>query len=153
MKSLIRAVAPAVVLLALTSCANAGNQADRPSHDTAPSTGSTSTAPTTDQPSPANATRVVVVRSGGLTGERTTRTFAADVPPPTGYTRADVRSTLATASDPALVHLELSRPDTFCCDRYQYDVTIGYADGSSKRFSTVDGAAWPPPFKALMRTV
>jgi hypothetical protein len=64
-----------------------------------------------------------------------------------------VRHALRAASAPGLARTELPTPTSWCCDRYRFRITIRYANGSTKRFSTVDGEPWPPVFRALVRAV
>jgi hypothetical protein len=79
--------------------------------------------------------------------------FKAGARPPLGKTVADVRTALRAASDPALLPIRLVMPDNACCDRYEYVITIMYANGSTKRFATVDGEPWPTAFRTFMRAI
>jgi hypothetical protein len=73
--------------------------------------------------------------------------------PPEGKTKVDVRQVLRVASNPTLHAIELTTPTNSCCDRYVYTITITYSDGSTKRFSTVDGEPWPPVFRTFIRAI
>jgi hypothetical protein len=94
-----------------------------------------------------------VVRDGGLKGGRAQWTFARGGAPPAGHTDADVRRALRAASASELARVHLRTPATSCCDRYRFLIVIRYANGSTERFSTVDGDPWPPAFRALVRAV
>lgn len=98
-------------------------------------------------------TAVSVVREGGLKGGRVQRTFSLHGAPPPGHTSADVRDALRVAAAPELARIVLVTPASECCDRYRFLITITYANGATKHFSTVDGEPWPPAFRALVRAV
>jgi hypothetical protein len=133
--------------LLLTGCG--GQHAASGSPDT-----SGQTRPGTTHPTSApggEVTTVRVVRDGGLKGGRVERTFSRDSAPPPGHTTADVRDALRVAAAPELAHLVLPSPASRCCDRYRFLITITYANGATRRFSTVQGEPWPPAFRALVR--
>jgi hypothetical protein len=88
-----------------------------------------------------------------LKGGRVKWTFTRGGAPPAGHTDADVRRALRAASAPQLARVDLPTPASSCCDRYRFLITIRYANGSTKRFSTVDGEPWPPVFRVLVRAV
>ncbi len=135
--------------LLLTGCG--GQHAASGSHDTTGQTGPGSTHPTSAPGGEVAAVRVV--RDGGLKGGRVQRTFSRDGAPPSGRTAADVRDALRVAAAPELAHIVLPKPASRCCDRYRFRITITYANGATRHFSTVEGEPWPPAFRALVRAV
>jgi hypothetical protein len=139
-----------MVVLALEACGSSNRVAPGP-RERASSMPTTSigASPSTG----GRATAVSVIRSGGLKGGRVAIVYKDGAGPPEGKTAADVRQALRAASDPALLPIRLVPPDNPCCDRYEYVITITYANGSTKHFSTVDGEPWPPAFRAFMRAI
>ncbi len=97
----------------------------------------------------AAAKQVTVRQSGGLKPVETTVVFAADQPPPDGFTEADVAAILKAAADPTL-KTPPSTPRDTCCDRFVYRISISYPDGTSTTFTTVDGAPMTPAVSRLL---
>lgn len=94
---------------------------------------------------------VTLRRGGGLKPSTVSRVFAADKPPPPGFTRAEVQAVLAAASSFEASDAELAPvPRNTCCDRYGYEVTIDRVDGGSTSYSTIDGLKQPPSFARLL---
>lgn len=82
------------------------------------------------------------------------RVFSAGEPPPSGYDDADVNTVMAAARAFVAADEDVSPvPRDTCCDRYTYRVTLGYADGTSKSFTAVDGVRQPKAFELLLRAV
>jgi hypothetical protein len=135
--------------LLLTGCG--GQHAANGPHDTTGQTGP-GTTHTTRAPG-GEVTAVRVVRDGGLKGGRVQRTFSLNGAPPPGQTTADVRDALRVAAAPELARIVLPKPASRCCDRYRFLITITYANGATKHFSTLEGEEWPPAFRALVRAV
>jgi hypothetical protein len=119
-----------------------------------PTTGQTRPGTTHTTGSPGGEVSAVsVVREGGLKGGRVRRTFSLHRAPPPGHTRADVRAALRVAATPELARIVLPTPASRCCDRYRFLITITYANGATKHFSTVEGEPWPAAFRALVRVL
>lgn len=83
-----------------------------------------------------SATRIVLERTGGFAGEQTS--FAVD--------RSTVggRRPLRMAGSREFMWLRSSyQPQSSCCDRFSYRVTVSYRGGYRKTVSTVQGARAP----------
>lgn len=113
--------------------------------------------PSATESSTASATEVVSVslrRTGGLKPVTVTRQFSADAAPPEGFSPADVDRVLRVANAfVASGAVPKPLPANTCCDRYVYTVTLGYADGSSDTFETIDGQRQPPAFQTLVQAL
>lgn len=100
------------------------------------------------------ATKVVYEQSGGVAGIHVRVVVAASKPPPPGFTEEKVAAVLDAASNPALRRLQMTPlPKDTCCDRFGYDVTVTWADGSSRAFTTLSGVDQPPLFDDLLGTL
>jgi hypothetical protein len=93
-------------------------------------------------------------RSGGLKPINVSRIFSTRTAPPKGYTAADVDQVIFAAqrfvgSGASVRPIVVSA----CCDRYTYAITIVWANGHSKTFTTTDGVAQPKLFDLLLRAV
>lgn len=100
------------------------------------------------------ATKVVYEQSGGIAGIYVRVVVAVSKPPPPGFTEEKVAAVLDAASNPALRQLEMTPlPKDPCCDRFGYDVTVTWADGSSRAFTTLSGVDQPPLFDDLLSTL
>ena len=99
------------------------------------------------------AKQVTVVRSGGLKPSRITTVFAADRPPPEGFSAADVAAVLRAAADPALKSAPSTAPTAPCCDQYTYRVTVLYPDSTSLVFSLTQGLDAPQAQEHLVHLV
>lgn len=96
----------------------------------------TPAAPAAAGPAGSPATRIVLERAGGFTGD--TVSFAVD--------RSTVggREPLRLAGSPAFRRLRGSYlPAHTCCDRFTYRVTVTWRGGHRKTVSTVQGATAP----------
>lgn len=83
-----------------------------------------------------SATKIVLDRSGGLAGEKTS--FVVD------RTTVGGRSALQSATSYKFKWLRNSyQPKNSCCDRYAYRVTVSYRGGSRKTVTTVQGSSAP----------
>lgn len=134
-----------VVLVALSACAT-----EPGSHDgSAPAT---SAEPASTPTADVAATEVRYVRSGGLRGEVTSYTFAAEGAPPPGFTRKQQQRVLSAAAAPELRALTPGAPPkTLCCDRFSYEVTVTWSDGQRRTFRSTEGVDAAPALAALLR--
>lgn len=108
----------------------------------------------TPEPAHAPAETVIVVRGGGLAGGSTTWRVAAGAVPPSNISRADARRVLRIAGSPAFRSMQgLTVPAGLCCDRFLYDITVHYADGSVRHFKTADGLDRPVPLGQLLEAI
>ncbi len=143
--------------LGLALTAACGSQSSS-SGDPASSVGTSSTAPggatTTGNDPAAEASQAVAVslrRTGGLRPVDVRLSYSADGPLPAGTTQAELDDILSAASDPALRTVDMAPvPKNACCDLQSYQVTVSYADGSTKSFATVDGVQQPQVFEKLL---
>jgi hypothetical protein len=99
------------------------------------------------------ARQVTVIRSGGIRGGEATFVFALDHAPPQGFTSSDVKAVLKAAADPMLKQVTTTPPGTTCCDRYTYQLTVKYPDGSTHSYSAVQGSHQPAPLAHLLDLV
>ena len=148
-----------VLLLCIAGCADTDPSVD-PSASSGPEETSSSTPGSGPDSSPApdsdgvDATSVSYTRSGGLRPTKLHVVFAADQPPPEGYTQADVDQILRTASDPRFRDLQMEpMPANPCCDLYSFNVTITWEGGQTRTFSSVDGVDQPALFDKLLRDI
>lgn len=94
---------------------------------------------------------VALRQSGGLKPVSVNRVFTADAAPPKGFSAADVDAAIAAAEAFTDSGAEVTpMPQDTCCDRYEYDITITYADGSSTTIQTIDGLRQPAEVRALV---
>ncbi|MEP6667099.1 MAG: hypothetical protein ABJA81_11685 [Nocardioidaceae bacterium] len=136
-----------VLVAACFGCA-AENSAKSPSPRESGSSTTESTSAPDDQ---MHAVSVSFRKSGGLKPVAERTVFAADVSPPAGYTASDVDKVLTAASDPRLEDLDMTpMPSDTCCDRQTYEVTITWADRSTRTFTTIDGIQQPKLFEDLL---
>lgn len=151
MRNIARILATVSVLVVVSACGTDSGGDD----GTASSNSQSSTSP--DESSDDSGSAVVSVslhRTGGLKPVTVNRVFSADTAPPPGYDEGDVTAALAAASNFTRAGIQVTPvPSNTCCDRYTYDVTITYADGSSKRFTTIDGLQQPKVFAMLLQAV
>ncbi len=149
MKKLMRRLIPVLCLVAITGCGTTD----------ATSTAADDTGPTTSGSTPTNATTphrpaitsVSYRRGGGLKPTTVTRIFTADGTPPDGFTAADVDQVLDAAQTFAeSQEVVKPLPANVCCDRYIYNVTISWSDGTTKTFASVDGQRQPKAFESLL---
>jgi hypothetical protein len=144
-------VVTAVAVLALTAACGSEESSPQAGTDTASTHTSSGTTSTSAGDGETQAVQVVLRRTGGLRPTQLTLVYAADTPPPGNATEADVHDVLAAASNPALHDADMTRvPKNTCCDRQFYSVTITYADGSTRTFSTLDGLQQPKVFERLL---
>ena len=144
--SSLTASAVALALLVLTTGCGSENTTSGTE-----SSGSTTTQSTSSTEQSSQVVSVRFARSGGLKPTATEVVYAADAKPPVGTTRADVQAVLQAASDPQLQDLQLTKlPPNTCCDRYAFEVTITWADGTAKTYRTVEGVQQPAAFEHLL---
>jgi hypothetical protein len=154
-RTALAAVAVAL-LVGLAGCAaedDSGSQAEGGGNGTTQPTGTPpSTEPTTSPVSP-SAMRVEYSRSGGIAGgEQATYTFVRGQQPPPGFTAAEQREVLQAAAAPALRQLPPNKmPKDSCCDLFVYQVTVSWADGETRTFTTVDGMDVAPALDTLLQ--
>jgi hypothetical protein len=141
-----RTIATLALLAGLAACGTADT-----SGTANPGSPSDSTTPVATPPHDfAQAKAVTLVRSGGIRGGTDTWRFAADQPPPNGFSKADLAAILTAAADPDLKSQTESSPGNPCCDRYLYRVTVTWPDGTSRTFATVDGESRTPELAKLL---
>ncbi len=147
MKTLAKSVIVILVAVACFGCAS-DNPTEAPPRDAPNSTTGHSTSAPEDQ---TQAVAVTFRKTGGLRPVDERTTFSADASPPAGYSQAQVDSILDAASDPAFKDLDMPKvPANACCDLQSYQVTIAWADGSSRTLATVDGLEEPKLFQDLL---
>jgi hypothetical protein len=152
MTKLVRILATLSVLVVVSACGSeSGSDSDAASSN---SSSSTSSEGSTDTASGSSVVSVSLHRTGGLKPGTVNRIFAADAAPPNGFDTADVQTALSAAAALSAADVEVSPiPANTCCDRYAYTVTIEYADGTTKTFSTIDGLPQPKVFELLLRAL
>jgi hypothetical protein len=152
MRTITRIVAAVFMLLVVSGCGTASRNDDSAAAGQPPSASSPTAS--ADEGSGAEVVSVSLHRTGGLKPITVNRVFAADAKPPAGFDAADVASVLSAASrfTDADVHATPVPADT-CCDRYTYELTITYADGSSESVKTIDGLQQPRLFQQLLQAV
>ncbi len=155
MNTIARVLAALSLLVVVSACGTdtspAGSSGPADSSSSGTGAGPTTSPGPTGATSGAGVVAVALNRSGGLKPTTVSRVFAADQPPPPGFTAADVKAALRAASQFATSEAKLApMPSNVCCDRYSYRVTITWADGTSKTYTTVDGLPQPQPFDALL---
>lgn len=95
---------------------------------------------------PPVAQRIDLARSGGIAG--TVRLWVVD----TTNTHPDAAAALALAGTPEFRALERGYPPArWCCDRFQHNLRVSYADGSVKTVVTWDGAPAPEVLTKVLR--
>ncbi|MEJ7629786.1 MAG: protealysin inhibitor emfourin [Nocardioidaceae bacterium] len=152
-KTTLAAAALVAVLAACGSTTSPGTTPSSPPPTGSPTTSPPVTPTATAPREPAPAREVTLMRGGGLRPVRLHRVFALDSLPPAGFTRTEVAAVLKAAGDPALRALRSTTPGETCCDLYVYRVTVTWQDDKSTTFTTVDGAADPPPLHHLLALI
>ncbi|GLY07601.1 hypothetical protein [Actinoplanes sp. NBRC 101535] len=103
-----------------------------------PALAAPSAPPAPAAPSAPVALAVALARSGGITGA--TAVFAV-----AGRDTPHARKVMKAASTPAFRALGPKYlPAKQCCDRYRYELEVGYADGSKKKVVTMTGTPGAP---------
>jgi hypothetical protein len=139
------------LLVALVAGVCFGCASDNPSESPQPRSSSSPTTGPSTSSSDDQAVSVSFRKSGGLKPVDERSVFSADSKPPAGYSASDVDKILAVASNPRIRDLPTSRmPVDQCCDRQSYQVTITWADGSSRTLTTIDGVDRPQLFDDLL---
>jgi hypothetical protein len=155
MKTFARIFVIVSILVVASGCGtDSGNDDSAAPQNAASTPSASSTTDSADEESGAGVVSVALHRTGGLKPITVNRVFAADAKPPAGFDAADVDAVLAAASRFSDADVQVSPvPMDTCCDRYTYEVTISYADGTSKSFSTIDGLQQPRIFQQLLQAV
>lgn len=144
MNKIARLLAVVSLLAVVAACGSESGDDDTAGQGT---TSGTSEQPAADQ----SVVSVALRQSGGLKPVSVTRVFTADAAPPKGYSSADVDAAIAAAEAFTESGAEVTpMPQDTCCDRYEYDITITYADGSTTTVQTIDGLRQPPEVRALV---
>jgi hypothetical protein len=134
--------------LVLSSCGSDTPAGSGPAHSSGTTT-TTSSSPA--KPAGDRVASVALRRSGGLKPTPVTRVFTAGEAPPKGYSTDDLARVLRAAQALADSHQKIQPlPASTCCDRFVYSVSIRFADGSTKSYSTVDGLNQPRIFRVLL---
>ena len=132
----------AIVLTAVLTSCGSGQGREESSESTAPTRASGSTALQGTR-----AVSVTVRKSGGKAGLSELRTFDLDQLPVRGPERAEAKSILRAASEPALTTVKMTPlPANVCCDRFRYVVRVVWDDGTSRTFRTLDDVKQPAVF-------